>query len=70
MHEMAKLDTTGSAAAAIEAEKNRMTTTIGQKAAVVAQVAQALTALDADLTERRATIARMDAQLDRLLTGK
>jgi chromosome segregation ATPase len=70
IYEMAKMDTTGSAAAAIEAEKTRMTNSIAQKTAVVAQLAQAMAAVETDLAQRRETITRMDAQLDRLLTGK
>ncbi len=65
--EMAKADTTGSAAGPIETEKQRMAQAIDLKAAQVSQVTQDVIALEASVAARRQAVNDLEQALNRQL---
>ncbi len=69
LREMEKADPSGSAAAAFEAERARLTNEAQRKNTAVTEVAQQLALLDRDLAERRQVLDDLSAQLERLLTN-
>jgi chromosome segregation ATPase len=68
--EMAKQDTTGSASAAIESERQRLNAAIAQKTAQIGQIAGEQATLEADVGQRRASLEELERALDRELTSR
>jgi hypothetical protein len=66
--EMAKQDTTGSASAAIESERQRLNAAIAQKTAQIGQTAGEQATVEADVAQRRASLEELERALDRELT--
>jgi chromosome segregation ATPase len=69
LREMEKADTTGSAAAAFEAERARLAGETLEKNTAASEAGQQLATLERDITERRQTLDALQAQLERLLTN-
>lgn len=66
LQEMEKADTSGSAAAAFEAERRRLNGEAQQKRDAAAQIGQQLAQLEKELAERRQAVEGLDARLERL----
>ena len=65
--EMAKQDTTGSAAQAIDTERGRLNAAIDQKAALLPQLANEIARLEASVAKTRSTLDELERALDREL---
>ncbi len=68
--DMQKLDVTGSARDAFDAERQRVSVNAAQKESELAEIDRQIAAVEADLGVRRRAIAGMDEQLDRLLNPR